>query len=152
MSFSIPPEELGITIQNDRSTEDDRDNSMTEGAIKPYAYLLEDLYNNYVIAKMGLGGVLRFRFIHEDSENQKTAKSTRLVNEYKADLITENEFRALSGYEESSSKYANMTHVEKTANINVDLGIAGGGGFNGVGDLKDNTKDDTGSDKDGDSG
>lgn len=152
MSFSIPPEELGITIQNDRSTEDDRDNSMTEGAIKPYAYLLEDLYNNYVIAKMGLGGVLRFRFIHEDSENQKTAKSTRLVNEYKADLITENEFRALSGYEESSSKYANMTHVEKTANINVDLGLANGGGFNGVGDLKDNTKDDTGSDKDGDSG
>ena len=43
-----------------------------------------------------------------------------------------------------------MTHVEKTANINVDLSISGG--FNGVGDLKDNSKDDTGSDKDGDSG
>lgn len=150
MSFSIPPEELGITIQNDRSTEDDRDNSMSEGAIKPYVYLLEDLYNNYVIAKMGLGGVLKFRFIHEDSENQKAAKSSRLVNEYKADLITENEFRTLCGYGESNSKYANMTHVEKTASINVDLGISGG--FNGVGDVKDNTKDDDGSQKDGDSG
>ena len=60
-----------------------------------------------------------------------------MVDEYYKGVLTENEVRRIMGYEESTSDYANMTYPEKTANINVDLGIAGG--FNGNGNIKDTT-------------
>lgn len=135
VAFGIPPEKLGMVVANDRSTGEDQENAMIQELIKPYACMLEDLYNKYVIDTMGLGGVLKFEFIFEDSERQKTAKSKRIVDEYYKGVITENEVRKMMGYEESSSQYANMTYPEKTANINVDLGIAGG--FNGNGNIKD---------------
>ena len=135
VAFGIPPEKLGMVVANDRSTGEDQENAMIQELIKPYACMLEDLYNKYVIGTMGLGGVLKFEFIFEDSEVQKTVKSKRIVDEYYKGVITENEVRRAMGYEESSSQYANMTYPEKTANINVDLGIAGG--FNGVGTVKD---------------
>ena len=135
VAFGIPPEKLGMVVANDRSTGEDQENAMIQELIKPYACMLEDLYNKYVIDTMGLGGVLKFEFIFEDSERQKTAKSKRIVDEYYKGVITENEVRKMMGYEESSSSYANMTYPEKTANINVDLGIAGG--FNGNGNIKD---------------
>ena len=135
VAFGIPPEKLGMVVANDRSTGEDQENAMIQELIKPYACMLEDLYNKYVIGTMGLGGVLKFEFIFEDSEVQKTVKSKRIVDEYYKGVITENEVRRAMGYEESSSQYANMTYPEKTANINVDLGIAGG--FNGNGNIKD---------------
>ncbi len=135
VAFGIPPEKLGMVVANDRSTGEDQENAMIQELIKPYACMLEDLYNKYVIDTMGLGGVLKFEFIFEDSEVQKTVKSKRIVDEYYKGVITENEVRRMMGYEESSSQYANMTYPEKTANINVDLGIAGG--FNGNGNIKD---------------
>ena len=135
VAFGIPPEKLGMVVANDRSTGEDQENAMIQELIKPYACMLEDLYNKYVIDNMGLGGVLKFEFIFEDSEVQKTVKSKRVVDEYYKGVITENEVRKIMGYEESSSQYANMTYPEKTANINVDLGIAGG--FNGNGNIKD---------------
>jgi len=137
VAFGIPPEKLGLVIANDRSTGEDQENAMLQELIKPYAAMMEDLYNNYVIANMGLGGVLKFRYIFEDSENQKSIKSKRVVDEYYKGVLTENEVRRIMGYEESTSDYANMTYPEKTANINVDLGIAGG--FNGNGGIKDTT-------------
>lgn len=111
---------------------------MVQELIKPYAGMLEDLVNNYVIANMGLGGVLKFHYLLEDSEAQKSKKSSRVMNEYYKGAITENEVRNEMGYNLSDSPYANMTYPEKTANINVDLGIAGG--FSGVGGLKDTSK------------
>ncbi len=143
VAFGIPPEKLGLVIANDRSTGEDQENAMIQELIKPYASMLEDLYNNYVIAPMGLGGVLKFRFIFEDSERQKTAKSKRVVDEYYKGVLTENEVREIMGYNESTSPYANMTYPEKTANINVDLGIAGG--FNGNGDIKNTSEGPAGS-------
>lgn len=135
VAFGIPPEKLGLVVANDRSTGQDQENAMIQELIKPYACMMEDLYNNYVIANMGLGGVLRFRYIFEDSEAQKSVKAKRVVDEYYRGILTENEARAEMGYELSTSEYANMTYPEKTANINVDLGIAGG--FNGNGGIKD---------------
>lgn len=138
VAFGIPPEKLGLVIANDRSTGEDQENAIIQELIKPYACMMEDLYNNYVIAKMGLGGSLRFRYIFEDSEAQKSVKSKRVVDEYYKGVLTENEVRDLMGYAQSSSPYANMTYPEKTANINVSLGIAGG--WNGNGSLKDTSK------------
>lgn len=140
VAFGIPPQKLGMVISNDRFSGEDQENAMIQELIKPYACMLEDLYNNYVIARMGLGGILKFKFIFEDSEAQKTIKSKRIVDEYYKGVLTENEVRQLMGYKQSESKYATMTYPEKTANINVDLGIAGG--FNGVGGIKD-TSDST---------
>lgn len=142
VAFGIPPEKLGMVVANDRSTGEDQENAIIQELIKPYADMMEDLYNNYVIERMGLGGVLRFRYIFEDSETQKSVKSKRVVDEYYKGVLTENEVRNLMGYEESSSPYANMTYPEKTANINVDLGIAGG--FSGVGNIKDTSKSEDG--------
>ena len=66
------------------------------------------------------------------------------MNEYYKGAITENEVRNEMGYNLSDSPYANMTYPEKTANINVDLGIAGG--FNGNGNMKDTSKKEGGED------
>ena len=136
VAFGIPPEKLGLVITNDRSTGEDQENAMVQELIKPYEDMLDDLYNHWLIPKAGFAGQIRFKFIHEESERMKDDKSKRLVNEYYKGCITENEFRYFMGYKENTdSKYANMTYPEKTANINVDLGIAGG--FNGNGDIKD---------------
>lgn len=139
VAMGIPAEKLGVTVANDRSTGEDQENVVMQEAIKPYAAMMEDLYNNFVIKPMGLEGVLRFRFIFEDSEQQKTIKSKRVVDEYYKGCITENEFRSLMGYDHSDSPYADMTYPEKTATINVTLGIAGG--FNGNGVTKDTSND-----------
>lgn len=135
VAFGIPHEKLGLVMSNDRSTGADQENAMVQELIKPYAGMFEDLVNNYVIANMGLGGVLKFHYIFEDSEAQKSTKSSRIMNEYYKGAITENEVRGAMGYNQSDSPYANMTYPEKTAKINVDLGIAGG--FNGNGNIKD---------------
>ncbi len=135
VAFGIPPEKLGLVVANDRSTGEDQENAMIQELIKPYAAMMEDLYNNYVIANMGLGGVLKFRYIFEDSEAQKSVKSKRVVDEYYRGMITENEARAVMGYDCSTSEYADMTYPEKTATINVNLGLSGG--FNGNGITKD---------------
>lgn len=132
MTFGMSPESLGITVANDRNTLEDQENTMLNHLIKPYAGLIEDLYNRYVIKPMGLDGILRFRFVYEATEQQKTVKSKRLVEEYYRGAITENEFRSAMGYEQSTSPYANMTYPEKTATINVKLGIAGGFQGNGL--------------------
>lgn len=139
VAFSIPPERLGLMVANDRSTGEDQENMIVQELIKPYAGMFEDLYNNYIIKPMGLEGVLRFKFVFEESEQQRTAKSTRLVDEYFKGCITQNEFRQFMGYEPSTDKYADMTYQEKTTAINVDYGIAGG--FSGVGNIKDTTPD-----------
>lgn len=136
VAFGMPPEKLGLIVANDRSTGADQENAMIQELIKPYANMLEDLYNNYVIAKMGLGGVLKFQFIYEESEQQKAVKSTRLVNEYANDLITENEFRQLIGLDARDSEYADVTITEKKALINKDIGV---NGQNGFGTIKDTT-------------
>ena len=132
MTFGVSPESLGITVANDRNTLEDQENTMLNHLIKPYAGLIEDLYNRYVIKPMGLEGILKFRFVYEATEQQKTVKSKRILDEYYRGAITENEFRAMMGYDASTSQYANMTYPEKTATINVDLGIAGGFNSNGI--------------------
>ena len=145
MTFGIAPERLGLSIANDRSTNDDQENIMSNDAIKPYDTMISTLYNQYLIANLGLGGVLKYRSIPVISEAQLTAKSTRLVNEYANDLITENEFRSLIGIDARSSKYADVTVTEKKALINADIGV---NGQNGFGTIKD-TSDTTGGDNNG---
>ena len=145
MTFGIAPERLGLSIANDRSTNDDQENIMSNDAIKPYDTMISTLYNQYLIANLGLGGVLKYRSIQVISEAQLTAKSTRLVNEYANDLITENEFRSLIGIDARSSKYADVTVTEKKAMINADIGV---NGQNGFGTIKD-TSDATGGDNNG---
>ena len=140
VAFGIPVEKLGIVMANDRSTGEDQENAMIQELIDPYSSMVEDFYNTYVIGALGLGGMLRFRFITEESERQKTTKSKRLMNEYYQGAITENEVRKFMGYDESDSKYANVTYPEKTVLINVDNGIVGG--FNGVGNIKDTSDSD----------
>ena len=132
MTFGISPERLGLSIANDRSTNDDQENIMSNDAIKPYDTMISTLYNQYLIANLGLGGVLKYRSIPVISEAQLGVKSKRLVDEYYRGAITENEFRSAMGYEQSTSPYANMTYPEKTATINVKLGIAGGFQGNGL--------------------
>ena len=138
VAFGLPPERLGIVMPNDRSTGIDQENMMVQEVIRPYGAMMETLINNYIIQRMGYGGMLKFRFLYEESEQQKSTKSTRLVNEYYRSTITENEFRHMMGYPLSTSEYADMTLVEKTAKINVDLGIAGG--FHGNGDVMDTSE------------
>lgn len=135
LAFGLPPEKLGLMIANDRSTGEDQENSVMQDLIKPYAAMYEDLINKYVIGALGWGGLIRFKLMYEESEQQKTAKSKRLVEEYYRGAITENEFRKMMGYDESVSKYANVTSTEKSVLINVDNGLAGG--FNGNGATKD---------------
>lgn len=135
VAFGIPPQKLGILIANDRNTGEDVESAMMQDLIKPYVFMIEDLYNKWIIDKMGYGGKLRLEFVIEDSEYQKVLKSKRVVDEYYKGIITENEVRELMGYERSDKEYADMTSPEKLAHINVDLGIAGG--FNGVGNIKD---------------
>lgn len=135
VAFNLPPEKLGLMVANDRSTGEDQENAMMEECIKPYANMFADLINFYVIPAMGCEGILKFRFIYEDSEQQKANKSKRLLDEYYKGAITENEFRNYMGYEFSESKYADVTYPEKTVMINVDNGIVGG--FRGVGGLLD---------------
>lgn len=138
VAFGIPHEKLGLVMSNDRSTGADQENAMVQELIKPYAGMLEDLVNNYVIANMGYAGILKFRFIFEDSEAQKATKSNRIMNEYYKGAITENEVRGAMGYNLSDSPYANMTYPEKTCRINVDNGVVGG--FNGNGNIKDTSE------------
>jgi hypothetical protein len=125
-------------IANDRSTGEDQENIVMQDLIKPYANMYENLINTYVIKKLGFEGILRFRLMYEDSESLKSMKSKRMIEEYYRGAITENEFREKMGYDISDSNYADMTYPEKTASINVDLGIAGG--FNGVGTVKDTSE------------
>lgn len=139
LAFGLPPEKLGLMIANDRSTGEDQENAVIQELIKPYATMYEDLINNYVIKTLGWGDMIRFRLMYEESEQQKTVKSKRLVEEYYRGAITENEFRKAMGYEQSTSEYANLTSTEKSVAINVKYGIVGG--FNGVGDIKDTSKD-----------
>jgi phage portal protein BeeE len=140
VAFGLPPERLGIMIANDRSTGDDQENIVMQELIKPYSSMYENLINTYVIGKLGLGGILKFKLMYEDSESLKTQKSKRMIEEYYRGAITENEFREKMGYDLSDNKYAGMTYPEKTANINVDLGIAGG--FAGNGMITDTSDDD----------
>ena len=145
VAFGMPPEKLGLMIANDRSTGEDQENAMMQELIKPYASMYEDLINTYVIGALGWEGILKFRLVYEESEQQKTIKSKRLIDEYYRGAITENEFRDNMGYAQSNSPYASMTYPEKTVKINVDNGLAGNFGFNGIGNVKDtsDTKKDT---------
>ena len=145
VAFGLPPEKLGLMIANDRSTGEDQENAVMQELIKPYASMYEDLINTYVIGALGWGGILKFRLVYEESEQQKTIKSKRLIDEYYRGAITENEFRDNMGYPQSDSPYASMTYPEKTVKINVDNGLAGNFGFNGIGQTKDtsDTKKDT---------
>jgi hypothetical protein len=137
LSFPFPKEKMGITGSNDRSTAEDLDSIVTNELVKPYGNILEDFVNNDILRMLGYDKLFGMSFVYAQSEAQKTAKSKRLTAELVAGGITENEFRDQMGYARSSSEYADLTTSEKTAKINYDL-PANNGGYNGVGDIKNN--------------
>ncbi len=139
MAFPFPVSTM-INVSADRSTKEEIETQIMEELVKPYASLLEDAYNTHVINLLGYGDILEFHYVYEDSENMKTQKWNRLNSAFTAGAITENEWRDRAGFEPSSSKYANLTGDERKAQINKDLGV---NGFNGLGNIKDNSESKT---------
>lgn len=138
VSFGLPPQKIGVLVSNDKSTADDLDKVIMDELVKPYADIIEDAINEHVLKPLGFNQLFRFQFIYEESQKDKTAKSTRINNEYLAGYITTNEAREKAGYERMESEYCDMIGDERKAKINAEFN---GGGFNGVGDEKDNYKD-----------
>lgn len=139
ISFSLPPEKLGIDKSNDRSTVAEKDTSVLEEAVKPYANLLATEFNR-IGQQMGFYG-LKFQYIYEQTEDQKKKKSDRIVQEFTDGLLTENEAREKLGYAKRESEYSDVTLTEAKAKINKDYNPNPGsetGGFNGLGAKKDN--------------
>jgi hypothetical protein len=142
IAFKYPPQRMGVMKSGDRSTEADLDNYILENCIKPWANIIEDAINDYVLKPLGYSEFLRFSFIYNDTEAQKKAKSDRITKEYISGIIDRNTALDQLGYGKSNSKYADMDINEAKANINKDLNPTSGG-FNGLGDTKDNYSDKT---------
>lgn len=138
VSFGLPPQKIGVLVSNDKSTADDLDKIIMDELVKPYADIIEDAINEHVLKPLGLGQYIRFQFVYEESQKDKTAKSTRINNEYLAGYITTNEAREKAGYERMENEYCDMIGDERKAKINARFN---GGGFNGVGEEKDNYED-----------
>lgn len=139
ISFNLPPEKLGIDKSNDRSTVAEKNDCLVEEAVKPYANLLASEFTR-LGHQMGFYG-LKFRYIYEQNEVQKKQKSDRIMQEFTDGLLTENEARVQLGYKKRKSKYSDITLPEAKAEINKDYNPNPGtstGGYNGVGNVKDN--------------
>lgn len=142
MAFKMPPRRMGVMTSTDRSTEADLDNYILENVIKPWANVIEDMWNQHVIAQLGYEGILKFKFKYELTDAQTNALNTRICTQYTTGLITRNDGREALGYPMQDTKYAQMTSQEATSAINTEnqliiLNESGKaketGGFNGVG-------------------
>lgn len=130
-TFGIDPKRFNEGSQTDRSTVDEQKENIIDEAIKPIAKIIEENFNKKVIGRLGLGQYLVFRYIFEDNETRKMAKTNRITKIFDSDLISRNEARELLGLPKESGKYKDMCKSEYKAAINKEYNIAGG--YNGVG-------------------
>lgn len=141
-TFGIDPKRFNEGSQTDRSTVDEQKENINDEAIRPLAILFEENFNNKVLARLGFGGKLRFKFEFEDTESRKTAKSKRFIGEHDDDILTLNEVRQMLGYQKLDNEYGDMLKSEFKAVINQKYNIQGG--YNGVGKNRHENNNNTG--------
>lgn len=142
MAYKMPPRRMGVMTSTDRSTEADLDNYILENVIKPWANVIEDMWNQHVIAQLGYEGILKFKFKYELTDAQLNTLNSRVCAQYSTGLITRDDGREALGYPMQDTKYSQMTSQEASSAINTDSQLVilkesgkaqGTGGFNGVG-------------------
>lgn len=141
ISFGMPAQKLGVITTNDRSTAQDLDNIVMTELVKPYAVIIEDAVNQHILKPLGYDKLFKFSFVYAESETQKKLVSDRICQEFEGGIITENEARASLGKAKRVSKYADVSVFEAKAIIMVDNPMnngGGAGGFNGIGESKNN--------------
>lgn len=148
-TFGIDPKRFNEGSQTDRSTVDEQKENIIDEAIKPLAKVIEENINKKVIYRLGLGQKLVFRYVFEDNETRKMAKTTRITKIFDADLVTRNEARELLGLPKENGKYKDMCKSEYKAAINKEYQVTGG--FNGVGNNRYDDKTTQGGEGDNDS-
>lgn len=126
---------------NDRNNLGEVRQQITIEAIRPYANLIESAMNQQIIPVMGVTNVL-FRFIYEETEAQKKARTDRINSMVTTEQITLNEAREMQGISTKlPTDYGDYTIAEAKARIN-EKHQANSGGFNGSGDKKANNQTD----------
>lgn len=140
-TFGIDPKRFNEGSQTDRSTVDEQKENINDEAIRPLARLIEEGFNNKVVARCGLGDRLQFKFHFEDTESRKMDKAKRIILLHNDDLITLNQSLELLNLPKSNSKYKDMLKSEFKAAVNQDYQVAGG--FNGVGQDRYSNNSDT---------
>ena len=148
-TFGIDPKRFNEGSQTDRSTVDEQKENIIDEAIKPLAKVIEENINKKVICRLGLGQKLVFRYVFEDNETRKMAKTNRITKIFDADLVTRNEARELLGLPKEAGKYKDMCKSEYKAAINKEYQVTGG--FNGVGKNRYDDKTTQGGEGDNDS-
>ena len=133
--FGVPAQFIGLEKSSDRATWSEKYEQYIENALKPYAELIEKAINVHIIAFLGLQDKIKFRFIWEETLEQRERKSNIIVKQWSLDLIKRNEARAALGYEyleEGGEEYIS----EYKAKLNQEYGINGyaGAGTDRYGD------------------
>ena len=156
-TFGVDPKRFNEGSQTDRSTVAEQKENILEEAVIPLANVIAEQINRKVIARLGYAGKLRFKFVFEDNETRKKAKTDRVLAEFNADILTVNETRQLLGYsklEGENEKYGDLLKSDYKSQLNIDyaketaeLQTANAGGYNGVGKDRYDSVDD---DRDGD--
>ena len=134
ISFGCPPEKMGLTKSNDRSTAEDIDAVLMSELVKPYADIWEDAVNEHILKPLGFDKMFRFKFVYAQTSDQLKKVEDLAINKYTKDITTVNETRKILGLPPAADKYADMRISEYKANLNADLGINNGG----FGDSKNN--------------
>nr|DAT78052.1 MAG TPA: portal protein [Caudoviricetes sp.] len=143
LAFSIDPKKLGQGSNTDRSTVEEQNESMLNEAIRPYCLLLQDAINQKIIGRLGLGELLRFEFVFEDTLDQKQKRQQMITDQWNTNGITLREYREALGRPEIDSPYNDMCQAEMKSALNKKYAIqpiqskesisGSSGGFNGLG-------------------
>lgn len=141
-TFGIDPKRFNEGSQTDRSTVDEQKENINDEAIKPLAKVIESEINKKVIGRLGFADKLVFRFVFEDTESRKKAKTDRVLSMFNGDLLTQDESRQELGYNKATGKYGSMYKSQMKAAINEEYQVQGG--YNGVGNDRYSNKDDAG--------
>lgn len=110
-AFDLPAQELGIEHNVNRSTSETSDDRKWDGAIKPYASLIEEYINREAIqGRLGFSQI-RFRFLGLDRDDEQTAAKIYETG-YKNNAVTPAEYRSKIGLPPSESQWANLTYAD----------------------------------------
>lgn len=137
--LNLPESCLVTNDVNDRNNISEVRQQIIMEAIKPYADILELAINQQIIEAMGITNIV-FKFVYEETEAQKKAKTDRINSMVTTEQITINEAREMQGISTKlPTEYGDYTLSEAKARIN-EKRQANSGGFNGSGDSKANNK------------
>lgn len=131
ITFGIPAEKLSIAKSNDRSTISEINENLLQDCIKPYGDVFEEAVNR-TIDILGYSDKVLFRYVWEETLEQKKTKQTMLLELYQKDAITRNELRKALGFPEATDEFSDDFITTAKAKVNEKYGI------NGFGEAKQN--------------